>query len=172
MKATDQIDFTCKQGQTFRSSHRRSATPPHARDSSGHFVALLYAASASDLSSFAFVNDDGTLRIRGQTVRLFGIIIPPTDQGCCDNVRPIHCALRAALALENFWRRVQLPCSLRYPGTSLNDDVLASCTVNDEDLAAWLIQRVVAAAAPDAPPEYVVLKKSPGIGVLWCWVSR
>lgn len=131
-------------------------------------VALLYAAaaSASDLSSFAFVNDDGTLRIRGQTVRLFGIIIPPTDQGCQDNVRPIHCAPRAALALNFKVGTNFVHCDIRERLS--NDDVLASCTVNDEDLAAWLIQQGWAAAAPDAPPEYVVLEKIArhrGVGV-------
>ena len=111
----------------------------HARDSSATRRPICPAAPASDLSSFAFVNDDGTLRIRGQTVRLFGIIIPPTDQGCQDNVRPIHCAPRAALALNFKVGTNFVHCDIRE--RLPNDDVLASCTVNDEDLVAWLIQQ-------------------------------
>ncbi len=122
-------------------------------------AALLYAsaAPASDLSSFAFVNDDGSLRIRGQTVRLYGIIIPPTDQSCQDNVRPIHCAPRAALALNFKIGTNFVHCDIRERRP--DGDVIARCTVNKEDLAAWLIQQGWAAAAPNAPPEYVVLEK-------------
>ena len=135
-------------------------------------IALLYAAAApaSDLSSFAFVNDDGTLRIRGQTVRLFGIIIPPTDQGCQDNVRPIHCAPRAALALNFKVGTHFVHCDIRE--RLPNDDVLASCTVNDKDLAAWLIQQGWPPPRPTLHPNMSCWKKSPGIGVLRCGASR
>ena len=118
---------------------------------------LSVRASTSDLSSYAFVNDDGSLRINGRTVQLDGIIIPPTDQACQSNIRPIRCAPQAALAL-NFKIGVNfVHCDIkeRQP----NGDVIARCTVNDEDLAAWLIQQGWAAAAPNAPPEYVVLEK-------------
>jgi len=115
------------------------------------------AALAADLSSYAFVNDDGSLRISGRTVRLYGIIIPPTDQACQSNVRPIICAPQAALAL-NFKVGVNfVHCDIKERQS--NGDVTAYCTVNDEDLAAWLIQQGWAAAAPNASPEYVVLEK-------------
>ena len=121
---------------------------------------------ASDLSSYAFVNDDGSLRIDNRTVRLHGIIIPPTDRVCQSNVRPTACAPQAALAL-NFKIGVNfVHCDIR--ARRPDGDALARCTVNDEDLAAWLIQQGWAAAAPDAPPEYVVLEKiarQRGIGV-------
>ena len=123
-------------------------------------------APASDLSSYAFVNDDGSLRVDNRTVRLDGIIIPPTDQTCQSNVRPITCAPQAALAL-NFKIGVNfVHCDIRERRP--NGDVTAHCTVNDEDLAAWLIQQGWAAAAPDAPPEYIVLEKiarQRGLGV-------
>jgi len=132
-------------------------------------IALLSAAAkplASDLSSYAFVNDDGSLRIDSRTVRLHGIIIPPTDRVCQSNVRPTACAPQAALAL-NFKIGVNfVHCDIR--ARRPDGDALARCTVNDEDLAAWLIQQGWAAAAPDAPPEYVVLEKiarQRGIGV-------
>jgi endonuclease YncB( thermonuclease family) len=121
---------------------------------------------AADLSSFAFVNDDGSLRIRGQTVRLDGIIIPPTDRACQSNVRPIRCAPQAALALNFKVGTHFVHCTIRERRP--NRDLIARCTVDDEDLAAWLIQQGWAAAAPDAPPEYVVLEKIArhrGIGV-------
>lgn len=128
------------------------------------FAALVFlflydtAIPAADLSSYAFVNDDGTLRVRNQTVHLYGIIIPALDQGCAGAVSPVECAPRdAALALKfkvgvNF---VDCAIKERQPDSS----VTAVCTVNDQDLAAWLIQQGWAAAAPNAPPEYDVLEK-------------
>lgn len=124
------------------------------------FVALalnVMPIPAADLSSYAFVNDDGSLRIRGQTVWLDGIIIPPTDRACQSNVRPIRCAPQAALALNFKVGPNFVHCTIR--DRRPNRDIIARCTVDDEDLAAWLIQRGWAAAAPDAPPEYVVLEK-------------
>lgn len=124
------------------------------------FGLLLPSATmlASDFSSYAFVNDDGTLRIGSQTARLYGIIVPAFDQACASTVHPVECRPRdAALALKfkvgsNF---VHCDIKERKPDGS----VLATCTVNDQDLASWLIQQGWAAAAPDAPPEYVVLEK-------------
>jgi endonuclease YncB( thermonuclease family) len=138
------------------------------------FALLISAqASTSDLSSYAFVNDDGSLRINGHDVRLDGIIIPPTDQACQSNIRPIRCAPQAALALSfkigvNF---IHCDIKERQP----NGDVTAHCTVNGEDLAAWLIQQGWAAAAPNAPPEYVVLEKiarQRGFGVWGISIGR
>lgn len=112
---------------------------------------------ASDLSSYAFVNDDGSLRINNRTVRLAGIIIPPSRQACQSNILPPLCAPRAVLALKlkigvNF---VHCDIKARLP----TSEIIAYCTVNEEDLAAWLIQRGWAVAAPEAPATYTVLEK-------------
>lgn len=123
-------------------------------------------AEAWDLSSYAFVNDDGSLRIRGKTIHLFGIIIPPTDRSCQSFVRPVICGSRAALALDfkigvNF-----VHCDVR--GENPDRSLIAFCQVDDDDLAAYLLRQGWAAAAPDGPPEYAVLERIArhrGIGV-------
>ena len=41
-------------------------------------------ALAADISSYAFVQDDGSLRVDGRAIRLFGIYIPqqPSPAAC------------------------------------------------------------------------------------------
>ena len=63
------------------------------------------AASASSLTGYALLQEDGSLRVRGRTVRLFGIHIPPTDRQCRTFLRPARCAPRAVLALDLQLRR-------------------------------------------------------------------
>ena len=46
----------------------------------------------ADIESFAIVRDDGSLEVRGRTIRLFGIHIPRTDRVCRGSIRPARCA--------------------------------------------------------------------------------
>lgn len=136
-------------------------------------IALAWVAPAHGASSYAFVQDDATLRIDGRTYRLDGIHVPPTGQGCREFERPMPCSSRAALALDfkigaNFVR-----CEPR--GRSDGGVVTAFCTVNGEDLAAYLLERGWALALPDAPFDYHALEKiarSRGLGVWGFPVER
>ncbi len=119
--------------------------------------ALWTGVAAAAVSSYAFVHDDGSLRISGRTYRLYGIYVPPTERTCREFERPLKCGSRAALALDfkigaNFVR-----CEAKHK----NDDgtISAVCTVNGEDLAAYLLERGWAVALPDAPFEYQTLEK-------------
>jgi endonuclease YncB( thermonuclease family) len=114
-------------------------------------------AQARELNSYAFVDDDGSLRIRNRTVRLHGILIPPTDKTCLGNFRPVRCGSRAKLALEFRIGARFVRCVIHgeYPDGSLD----GSCYLDDTDLAAYLLERGWAAAAPDAPPIYAVLER-------------
>ncbi len=58
------------------------------------------SVSASEISSYAFINEDATLRIKRKTIHLYGIHIPKTTRNCRTNVSPVVCGSRAALALE------------------------------------------------------------------------
>ena len=112
---------------------------------------------AADISSYAFVQDDGSLRVDGRAIRLFGIYIPPTARSCRLFERPVTCAPRAALALDfkigaNFVR-----CEPRMK--NMDGSIVALCRVNGEDLSAYLLERGWALALPDAPFEYTALEK-------------
>ena len=129
-------------------------------------MAPLQSTVADEISSFAFVQADGTLKIAGYLVRLYGIYIPPTDQTCNTFIRPVPCGTRASLALDFKISGDFVHCIPR--GTNPDGSVTASCRVGNEDLSAWMLQRGWAVALPDAPFEYSALEKiarSGGIGI-------
>lgn len=125
-------------------------------------ASLLAAGPArAEIASYALVQDDGTLKISGRTVRLFGILIPETGQHCDARLRPTRCRPRAVSQLEfrigpNFVR-----CE---PVRRLRDgSVSAVCRVGSIhreglDLAAWMLREGWAVATPEAPLEYHVLE--------------
>jgi endonuclease YncB( thermonuclease family) len=145
---------------------RQSLKPWHCLLAILGIVCALLCAPSLAVSSYAFVNDDASLRISGRTYRLYGIYVPATEEACQTFQRPVPCGSRAALALNfkigaNFVR-----CE---PRQRNNDDtVSAYCTVNGDDLAAYLLERGWALALPDAPFEYQALEKiarQRGLGV-------
>lgn len=137
------------------------------------FLVLFACASpAADISSYAIVEDDGSLRVQGRDIRLFGIHIPRTDEACRFNVRPVQCASRAALALEfKIQGFVRCTPKSRDPDGTLR----ALCRTDGEDLSAYLLERGWALALPDAPFEYQALERIArhrGVGVWGFPVQR
>jgi len=130
-------------------------------------------AAPTSISSYAFVNDDGSLRIRGRTIHLYGILIPPTGRTCQRFMRPSRCASRAALALDFKIGPRFVHCDIK--STNPDRSLVGVCRVNDEDLAAYLLERGWAAALPEAPPLYPVLERiarERGVGVWGIPVDR
>jgi len=126
----------------------------------------LSAAAAGDISSFAFVREDGALQIDGQLVHLYGIYIPPTDRTCHTFLRPLRCNTRAALALDFKISGDFVRCRSRW----INPDgsLTASCVSGEDDLSEWMLQRGWALALPDAPFAYAALEKiarARGVGI-------
>jgi len=120
------------------------------------------AGWTGELYSYAFVQDDGSLRIKNRTVHLSGVYIPPTANYCQDSITPRHCGSRAVLALEfkiqGFVRCVE-------QSTNVDRSVNGYCYVDSsrfdpgEDLGAYLIEQGWALATPDAPFEYQALER-------------
>lgn len=118
--------------------------------------------SAREISSYAAVNENGSLRISGKTVHLYGIYIPDTAQTCSRNRNPPICGSRAVLALE-----LKIDGFVRCEIINRNDDgsvtgwcrVKASRFDDGEDLSAYLLQKGWAVALPDGPFEYHTLEK-------------
>lgn len=126
----------------------------------------LPALAAPDISSFAFVQEDGSLKVAGSLVRLYGIYIPPTDQTCYSFVRPMPCGTRASLALEFQIGGDFVHCTERV--ANADGSITASCRANDQDLSEWMLQKGWAVALPDAPFQYAAMEKiarAKGIGV-------
>ena len=151
-----------------------------ARLSLGVFVAgtlaLSVAAGASDIVSYAIVQDDGSLRVRGKTIRLFGVYMPATARGCRSDFRPPLCGNRAVRALQ-FKIRGFVRCD---PQAELADRSLSTvCYVDGAsimdppvDLGAWLIEQGLAVAGPGAPFEYQTLERIAQVNQRGVWGSR
>lgn len=127
------------------------------------FAALIFTllglaapALGDDISSYAFVQHDGTLRVDGRSIQLYGIYIPPTGDTCRTNERPVRCSSRAALALE-----FKISGFVRCTPREKHEDgsLTAVCRANGDDLSAYLLERGWALALPDAPFEYVALER-------------
>ncbi len=133
---------------------------------------------AETLASYAFINDDASLRIKKKNIYLYGIHIPSTSKNCRTNQRPPVCGERAALALE-FKIKSFVKCEIinENPNGSLIGQCFANYSKLDEgeDLSAYLLERGWAVALPNAPIEYHTLEKiaySRGMGVWGIAIDR
>lgn len=126
-------------------------------------LAVSGAAAASEIVSYAIVQDDGSLRVQGKTIRLFGVYMPPTERGCRADFRPPLCGNRSVRALKIKIRGF-VRCD---PQAQLSDgSISAVCYVDGDstvdppvDLGAWLIGQGLAVAGPGAPFEYQTLER-------------
>ncbi len=127
-------------------------------------LALVATTAGADIIGNAIIRDDGSLEIRGRTIRLHGIHIPPTGHGCRTSIRPIRCGSEAMLALRF---RIQGFVRCAPVTRDRNGAMSAVCHVRgrgsvlepDEDLGAYLLRQGLAVARPEAPFEYVVLER-------------
>ncbi len=118
--------------------------------------------AAEILHSYAIINDDATMLVRGKLVRLYGIFVPEDDRLCSRVMRPATCGTRAAVALDLKVRQfVRCEVVAEYDDRSLG----AYCAVgagrfsDGEDLGAFLIRQGLAMAGPDAPFAYQALER-------------
>ncbi len=129
-------------------------------------------ADAGELFSYALVQDDSSLRIKGNTVHLFGIYVPPTNRNCRTNIRPTRCASRTALALD-FKIQGFVRCEPRQERA--DGSIEAVCYVGSsafsagEDLGAYLVQQGLALALPEAPFEYHALERIARHNLMGVW---
>lgn len=111
----------------------------------------------------ANVRADGTIRIQGDVIRLFGVWLPRTQWTCSTLLDPTFCAPAAVVVLYEQVRGFLLCQVVR----ELSDGSLeAYCGLRGrrlfeprEDLGALLIQEGLALARPDAPAEYRALER-------------
>ncbi|MEM8942124.1 MAG: nuclease-like protein [Pseudomonadota bacterium] len=145
------------------------------------FLLLILSASelsAREISSYAFINPDGSLRIDRRTVHLYGVYIPATNRTCANNRRPPVCGSRASVALElknSGFVRCEILQQRQDRSLTGRCRVNASRFDQGEDLSAYLLQLGWAVALPDAPIEYQTLEKiarTRGVGVWGFPVDR
>lgn len=119
-------------------------------------------ALAREISSYAFINEDGTLQIKRETIHLYGIHIPETGNHCRTNIRPAVCGSRASIALEF---KIQGFVNCEIMEENIDGSLVGWCRVNGStfrkgtDLSAYLLERGWAVALPGAPVEYRTLER-------------
>lgn len=125
-------------------------------------LCLAAAPAAADIESYAIVQDDASLLIRGKTIRLFGVHVPSDATQCRTSIRPVRCAPRAALALDF---KIQGFVKCAEMRENRDGSIDAFCSVNHsrfddgEDLGAYLIGQGFALAMPNAPFAYHAQEK-------------
>jgi endonuclease YncB( thermonuclease family) len=119
------------------------------------------AADRAVVDGLATVQQDGSLHVGGETVRLFGADIPGIEPTCRFVVRPPRCAARSMLVLDGLVTGF-VRCEILRHGGGGPEGV---CTVAGrdlfgprEDLGAALILDGWALATPAAPEQYHALE--------------
>jgi endonuclease YncB( thermonuclease family) len=118
-------------------------------------------AATRVLDGIAIVQADGSLRVDGETVYLYGIYLPRLERTCRTFVRPPRCGAPSILVLDDLVEGF-VQCQVVRQG---RDAVQGICTQRGrdqfgprEDIGATLVQRGWALAAESAPPEYRALE--------------
>ncbi len=119
-------------------------------------TATPWAMADPEISSFAFVQENGSLQVAGNLIYLYGIYIPPTARTCQTFIRPIPCGPRASLALDFKISGDFVHCVPR--ASNPDGSIMASCRSGNEDLSEWMLQSGWAIALPDAPFEYSAME--------------
>ena len=121
------------------------------------------AAGARIVDGLATVQDDGSLRVGGETVRLYGVYLPAdAPVNCRFAIRPPRCATQPVLALE-----YKIKGFVRCEIVGASGDALAGyCSVPGRDLfgprldlGAAMIGEGWALATAEAPRRYRVLQE-------------
>ena len=115
------------------------------------------ATAAPEIVSYAIVQDDGSLRVQGRTIRLFAVHIPSSERICRTLIRPVRCAPQAVLALD--FRIGARFARCQRAGAARDGSLLAVCRVEGQDLGAYLIAQGLALARPEAPFSYIALER-------------
>lgn len=129
-------------------------------------------ADRADIVGPATVLADGSLRIHGDIVRLYGVYIPIDGQTCQFIFNPARCGSRAALALDT---HIQGFVFCQSVNVNSDGSVNAVCYSRPtlyapgDDLAAFLVSEGLAFALPYAPFEYVALERVAQTRQLGLW---
>jgi endonuclease YncB( thermonuclease family) len=113
------------------------------------------ASSTNTILGTADVTDGDSLKVAGCPIRLHGIDAPEKDQWCLDgNGRQVECGGNATQRLRAFVGSRQVSCEkkgvdLKYCRT------LAACSVDGEDIQAWMVREGLALAYKDYSNDYV-----------------
>jgi endonuclease YncB( thermonuclease family) len=118
------------------------------------FVLASPLAAAGDLSGYARAADGDTIEINAQRIRLEGIDAPETDQVCLDaKEQRWTCGITARDKLSSHIAGRIVSCAAR--GEDRYGRVLATCSVDGEDLNAFMVREGLALDYAKYSREYI-----------------
>ncbi|ABA58125.1 hypothetical protein Noc_1653 [Nitrosococcus oceani ATCC 19707] len=126
------------------------------------FSFMAIPTAIADITGYAMVQKDGSLRMSRGIIRLYGIYIPFTETTCRSFLQPRRCMPQAALALDF---KIQGFIHCKEQGINQDGSISAICHANytsvsmGEDLASYLLRQGWALALPYAPFEYHALER-------------
>ena len=116
------------------------------------------------------VIDGDTVDIHGQRFRLFGIDAPESKQLCTDPVgQPYRCGQVAANALSNLIGRQTVTCAKK--DIDRYKRIVAVCSVNGQDVGAYLVRKGLAVAYVHYSSAYVPAETAAKSARLGLWAG-
>lgn len=99
-------------------------------------LAMTSHSGRADQTSAANVIDGETLEMQGQVVKLFGIDALETEQICLNGNRPWPCGEESVRSLAGLIGVQPVRCQTIRNASGY---ILATCDLNGQDLAAWMV---------------------------------
>jgi endonuclease YncB( thermonuclease family) len=120
----------------------------------GAIICVMAASATDSITGSARVIDGDTIAIGSQHIRFEGIDAPETDQVCLDAKRePWTCGITARDRLSTHVAGRITSCVVR--GADRYGRTLAICSVDGEDLNAWMVREGLALAYVKYSGEYI-----------------
>jgi endonuclease YncB( thermonuclease family) len=102
------------------------------------------AEKGSVIIGIASIIDGDTIEIHGHRIRLFGVDAPESRQLCSLHGRKYRCGQKAAFALSDFLGQHTVSCKQK--DTDRYGRAVAICSVDRQDVGAWMVSRGFALA--------------------------
>lgn len=116
------------------------------------------------------VIDGDTIDIHGQRFRLFGIDAPESKQLCYDSARKTYrCGQVAANTLSNLIGRQTVTCEQK--DIDRYKRIVAVCSVNGQDVGAYLVGKGLAVAYVQYSTAYVPVEEEARAGGFGLWAG-
>ena len=100
-------------------------------------IAATTGAALADITGTASIIDGDTIDIHGERIRLHGIDAPESRQTCISNGATWPCGQSATDALASFIGGGPVRC--KEQGTDRYGRTIAACTVQGEDIEAFMV---------------------------------
>jgi endonuclease YncB( thermonuclease family) len=121
-------------------------------------IAIVLSCTASlgaTIKGNATVIDGNRIIVGATVVGLYGIEAPESNQRCdLGNGTKWFCGRAAAIVLMHLVQENELRCKYETAPKDAIPEIRARCRVGDQDVGAAMVERGMAWATPDAPPEY------------------